>query len=154
MLPDDFTAAMTGAFDGTDEVRPSHWTEAETASVHVVGSFELDGGLLVQRWCEDLAARSFDTVNTFMSDPATGEVLLYAFDSLGFPPDPPARGTWRDGAVSLLRETERGQSQTVFAATPDGFRWSKQYRPTPHDEWTPVVDGELVRATPTQRHVG
>ena len=36
-------------------------------------------------------------------------------------------------------------SRTTFAVTPDGFRWSKEFRRSADLEWQPVVSGEFSR---------
>lgn len=145
MLRTDLAEALAGTFTGTDQIHASQWADAETAQVEASGEWELGGGLLVQRWRDTRAADTFELVNAFMEDPATGEVLLYAFDSVGYPADPPARGRWEGGSLRLVRQTERGQSRTDFTPTADGFRWRKQYRPSAEHPWVRVVDGELVR---------
>ena len=137
--------ALAGTFRGTDEIHASVWGPGETARVDISAEWEIGGGVLVQRWQDTRAADVFELVNVFMEDPANGDVLLYAFDTLGYPPDPPARGSWEGDRLLLERTTERGQSRFEFVPTQDGFRWSKQYRPSPADPWKPVIDGALDR---------
>ena len=145
MLPRDFTQAVTGAFRGVDDIRPSVWADAEVAPVTVVGETHLEGALVVQRWEERRADSTFEVVNVFMADAASDEILLYSFDTAGFPADPPARGRWSGGCVDLLRKTPRGESCTTFVAAGNGFRWSKIYRRDPGHPWTTVVEGVLTR---------
>lgn len=107
----------------------------------------LDGGLLVQHHVQERdGAAVFGTLNVFTTDPATGDVLLYAFDSVGYPPEPAARGTWHGEELVLERTTERGSARTRFTPTPDGYRWSKEFRAPGSDVWSPVVAGELRHA--------
>jgi hypothetical protein len=145
MLQDGPIGALAGTFTGVDRIQASEWSEAESVRAEAEATWALAGGLLVQRWRDDREAGTFELLNVFMEDPASGEVLLYAFDSLGYPPDPPARGVWTDGSLVLLRTTERGESRTEFTPFEDGFRWRKLFRPAIDAEWTPVVDGDLVR---------
>lgn len=138
-------SALAGEFVGTDRIQASRWTDGGTAAVEAAGSWELDGGVLVQRWRDLLSSGPFEALNVFMPDSTSGEVLLYSFDSLGYPADPPARGGWTDGSLTLVRATERGQSKVEFTPTDDGFRWSKRFRTTADEAWALVVEGELAR---------
>jgi hypothetical protein len=140
------TEALAGAFTGHDQIHASQWGDAETARAEVEGDWELGGRLLVQRWRDVRAADTFELVNVFMEDPATGETLLYAFDSAGFPPDPPARGVWDGDILTLVRRTERGQARWTFTPTTDGYGWRKEFRVSDDDPWAPVIDGRLTRA--------
>jgi hypothetical protein len=137
--------ALAGTFVGTDEIHASRWSAGGTARVEIAGGWEIDGTLLVQRWRDTRPEDVFELVNVFMEDPATDEVLLYAFDTLGYPPDPPARGAWDGDRLVLRRESERGQSRVEFIPTDGGFRWSKWFRPSAAAPWQPVIDGELRR---------
>lgn len=137
--------ALVGTFAGTDKIHASVWGPAEMAPVDIDAAWEIGGGVLVQRWRDTRAADDFELVNIFMEDPATGEVLLYVFDTFGYPPDPPARGSWNGDRLLLERTTERGQGQSEFTPTQLGFRWSKRYRPSHSGSWQAVIDGELAR---------
>lgn len=145
MLQDGPIGALAGTFTGVDRIQASRWSDAESVRAEAEATWAVTGGLLVQRWRDERAAGEFELLNVFMEDPASGEVLLYAFDSLGYPPDPPARGVWTDGSLVLLRTTERGESRTEFTPFETGFRWRKLFRSTVDAEWTSVVEGELVR---------
>ena len=48
------------------------------------------------------------------------------------------------GQLVLGRTTERGSARTTFSPTPDGYRWSKEFRAPGSGEWSPVVEGELT----------
>lgn len=145
MLQDGPTSQLAGTFTGVDRIHASQWSDAESVRAEAEATWGLTGGVLVQRWLDHRAAGAFELLNVFMADPASGEVLLYAFDSVGYPPDPPARGRWTDGTLVLLRTTERGESRTEFTPFETGFRWRKLFRAAADVEWTPVVEGELVR---------
>jgi hypothetical protein len=136
---------LVGELSGREEVTAGEWAEGGSATARARGELALDGGVLVQHHVHDRDGATFRTLNVFMVDPATGEVLLYAFDSAGYPPEPAARGTWRGEELVLGRTTERGSARTTFSATADGYRWSKEFRAPGADEWSPLVEGELHR---------
>ena len=138
-------SGLLGTFRGTDRISASAWSEREDAVATAVGVVRLAGGLVVQSHETSRVVGDFSALNVFLPDPETGEVLLYSFDSLGHPPDPPARGTWEDGALVLRRATARGESCTTYRPTDDGFVWQKEFRASPAEPWQSVVSGELVR---------
>jgi hypothetical protein len=138
---------LLGAFAGTEEMAQTQWAPAGTAQAEARGEAILGGAmvLLHQRQVRD-GEESFAAVNVFMHDPQTGDVLLYSFDSAGFPADPPARGRLENGELVLDRTTPRGSSRTTFAPGDGGFNWSKAFRPGDDAPWQTVVTGTLRRA--------
>jgi hypothetical protein len=138
---------LLGRFTGVDELHPSPWADEQTATVEIASTAEMGGALIVMRINETRASGTFEAVNVFTTDRESGELLLYGFDSLGYPPEPPARGRFDGGVLVLDRSTVRGDSRTTFARTPTGLRWSKQFRPTVDAPWQPVVTGTLTRAS-------
>ena len=137
---------LVGELTGREEVTATPWAAGGPATARARGERALDGGVLVQHHVQERDGTvTVRTLNVFTTDPATGEVLLYAFDSVGYPPEPAARGTWHGDELVLERTTERGSARTTFAATADGYRWSKEFRAPDSDVWSPVVAGELHR---------
>jgi hypothetical protein len=145
LVMDGLQKLLLGRFTGLDELHASPWADAQTARVEMSSTAELDGTLIVMRVTESRADGSFEAVNIFMTDRDSGDVLLYGFDSLGYPPDPPARGRFDADRLTLHRSTARGDSRTSFASTATGLRWSKEFRPTADAPWLPVVTGTLRR---------
>ena len=140
---------LCGRFAGTDSIEASVWAEAEVAPAQASATRELGGNVIVQRLAEERAASRFEVLHVFMADPQSDDLLLYAFDTFGYPADPPARGVWHGGELVLERATERGMSRTRFAPTQAGFRLAKEFRPDPAADWVPVVSGTLDRADGT-----
>src|SRR5690606_2523481 len=104
---------LVGELTGREEVSATPWAEGGPATARATGEWALDGGLLVQHHVQERdGAAVFGTLNVFTTDPATGDVLLYAFDSVGYPPEPAARGTWHGEEQVLERTTERGSART------------------------------------------
>lgn len=137
---------LLGRFTGVDELHASPWSDAQSAAVEMTATAELGGALIVMRVTESRSVGTFEAVNVFMADRDSGEVLLYCFDSLGYAPEPPARGRYADAQIALHRSTPRGDSRTTFASTPTGFRWSKDFRPAADAPWQSVVTGNLLSA--------
>ncbi|BDZ44791.1 hypothetical protein [Naasia aerilata] len=122
----------------------TRWAPGGIATETSDATLGLDGLIVVQAQTQERnGGVAFAAHNVFTTDPATGEIVLYSFDSAGFLPDPPARGTWRDGELVLVRTTDRGQSRTIYRPRGDGCSWSKAFRPSDGDEWQLMLEGEL-----------
>ena len=140
---------LLGSFRGNDVIHASAWSDAMTATAVSEGTTSLGGTVVTLTLDETRPDGSrFEVLNVFCRDPADGSVLLYAFDSLGYPPDPPARGAWLGHGLVLERTTPRGRGRTTFEATPDGFAWSRTFQAPDGDRWQTVVQGELTRLGP------
>jgi hypothetical protein len=134
-----------GTYAGPEQVEPSVWTTGHQAEGAVTGEFALAGAIVVQRQVQrHEGATTFEAVNVFQLDPATGETLLYSFDSVGYPPDPPARGRWEGRRLVLERVTARGAARVIYTPTPDGYEWTKAFRPPDAHDWAPMISGHLT----------
>src|ERR1700710_2305603 len=95
-------AFLLGSFRGDDLIHASAWSDAMTATAVSEGNTSLGGAVVTMTLDETRPdASRFQVLNVFCRDPADGSVLLYAFDSLGYPPDPPARGAWLGHSLLL-----------------------------------------------------
>lgn len=137
---------LIGSLSGPERLHPTPWTQAGAGWGTVHGQWGSGGTVLVQHQTQERDGRtSFQAVNVFMRDPDQGDILLYSFDSVGYPPDPAARGTWSGGELVLERSTVRGSGRTTYSPQPGGgYRWSKHYRAPGDGTWIPLVEGHLV----------
>ena len=139
---------LLGSFAGVEETPPSAWTAGGRSDATAHGELAVGGRVLVQRQTQHTGgAETFAAHNVFTTDPQTGEIVSYSFDSVGFLPEPPARGTMADGLLRLERTTERGSSLAVYRPLVAAFEWSKSFRVRPEDPWQLVVSG-LLRVVP------
>jgi hypothetical protein len=130
---------------GTELVAPSPWTAAGPATATVSGEVGLADTAVIQRYEQRRdGAVSFSALNVFLVDVETGDTLLYAFDAVGFAPDPPARGNWDGDRLILERATERGFSRTTYELTFDGYRYVKEFRLPEQQLWEMVVSGTFT----------
>ncbi|MFF1876333.1 hypothetical protein [Leifsonia sp. NPDC058230] len=135
---------LIGRFGGPELMHETAWAPAGRAHGRADG--RLTALALIQEQVQSReGAPDFEALNIFTLDAATGDVFLYSFDSVGYLPDPRARGSWIGGELVLVRSTARGHSRTRYAEVPDGYRWMKEFRPTEDAEWSTVVEGELTR---------
>ena len=138
---------LIGRYVGAESMYASTWAPAGRATSTITGAAELGGSLVVQRYTQYRDdTMSFASVGVWMTDPATGEFLYYAFDSAGFPAEPPARGGWQNGDVVLERTTARGSSRLVVRSTADGWSWSKAFRAPGARDWSPMQDATFSPA--------
>jgi hypothetical protein len=137
---------LTGRFAGRDRVHETVWAPGGDASARAEGSPGADGRVLVRRHTDERDGQvTFEALDVLMVDPVSGALLLYGFDSVGYPPDPPARGDWHGEVLVLERRTARGSSRTTYAPTADGYRWRKEFQAPGTEGWATVVEGELHR---------
>lgn len=137
---------LIGRLAGPEQVHATSWASAGVAQGHVDARLELDGQLVVQHQTQArLGGGAFESLNVFMVDPTTQEILLYCFDSAGFPADPPARGSRQGEDLVFHRVTPRGASRTTYTPTRVGYRWIKEFQAPGDEEWTAAVEGEMTR---------
>jgi hypothetical protein len=105
----DRLAAFEGTWIGTERLAPSPWSpggiaNAELRFVTAAGGFAL---------AHDYASDAGLTGHGVFS--AAGETVLWHwFDSIGHPPEAPARGGWDGDTLTLTRTTPRGTNRTTF----------------------------------------
>ncbi|WP_033294432.1 DUF1579 family protein [Amycolatopsis jejuensis] len=111
--------ALVGDWSGTEDLAAAPWAPAAQATATCSYRRALDGFAVLEDYVQtrDDGSRLL-AHHVFTVDPATGETLWYGFDSYGFPPGQPSRGSWRDGTLHFEKHTERGVAQ--HRITPDG----------------------------------
>jgi hypothetical protein len=134
---------LLGEHAGWQVVAPSAWADATPAKTQSWGEVLLDGIAVKHHHVSRRETGDvFETVNFFLRPPGAS-LLLYGFDTLGYPPEPPAVGTWNGGRLMFERTTTRGDSRTLFLPTPGGYRWSTEFRSPGNETWQPVFEEVL-----------
>lgn len=117
--------AFAGEWEGTESVEPSVWGKGGPATGRSSFRADLDGFAVIQDYVQlKDSLVTFRGHGVFTVDPKTEEVLWYWFDSMGFPPDAPARGRFEGGVLTLLRVTERGSARYVHEVSESGYQFS------------------------------
>lgn len=138
---------LMGSFAGSEHMHPSDWAPGGDTTSTIEATSEVSGSLVVQRYRQAReGAQSFELVVVWMVDPSSDEILYYGFDTAGFPAHPPARGTWQGDGFVLERTTPRGSSRLTVTPTSTGWSWSREFRRTDDDTWTPVLDATFIPA--------
>ena len=117
--------AFAGEWEGTESVEPSSWGKGGPATGRTSFRGDLDGFAMIQDSVQlKDSLVTFRGHGVFTVDPQTQEVLWYWFDSVGFPPDLPARGRFEGNVLTLLRVTPRGSARYVHEITANDYRFS------------------------------
>lgn len=114
----DSLARLVGRWTGRGEVLPNPWGPGGPTTGE--WRFHLDASRynLIGDYTEDRAGHPFEAHAVMTVDPATGELLWFWFDSIGFPPLSPFRGNWQGdgqgGRLAFDKTTPRGQGRIVL----------------------------------------
>lgn len=117
--------AFAGEWEGTENVEPSAWGKGGPATGRTSFRADLDGFAVIQDYVQlKDSLVTFRGHGVFTVDPETQEVLWYWFDSMGFPPEEPARGRFEGDVLTLLRVTPRGSARYVHQISTNEYRFS------------------------------
>jgi len=104
-----------GRWRGSAELAASPSGPARTVEAEVVFTKTAGGHAVVQSYRHLEADGShFEGHGVFTVDPDHGDTLWYYVDSIGKPPEAPARGHWHGGTLTLERHSQRGTSRHSF----------------------------------------
>lgn len=140
-------ARMAGEWRGEEKLEPSPWGPGGMAHGHGVYRMVTDGMALVQDYEEEKnGATVFRGHGVFAIDPHSGETLWWWFDSMGFPPDGPARGRWTADTLTLTKSSPRGDSRYVYRLLDDDhYEFSIENRFPGQDDFSFFMRGSYAR---------
>jgi hypothetical protein len=122
-------ARFAGTWEGDEKLEPSPWGPGGAARGRGVHRVITDGMALTQDYAEekdgDIVFRGH---GVFTIEPASGDVLWWWFDSMGFPPEGPARGRWDGDVLTLQRASPRGEARYVYRMHGDRYEFSIENR--------------------------
>jgi hypothetical protein len=140
-------AWLIGAWSGDEQLSPSPWGPGGTACGRFQYRFAVDGMALLQDYEEEKQGQvTLRAHGVFMIDPASGDVLWWWFDSLGFPPDPPARGQWDGDVLRFEKHTPRGSARYVMDFSGDALAFRIENRFAGQDDFVEFMRGLYRRA--------
>jgi hypothetical protein len=140
-------AAFAGEWNGEEVIAPSRWREeAGPAQATVSARVELDGFYVVQEYRQEKDGRTtFRAQGLFTFDREDRLTKLFWFDSLGYVPQGPASGVWRDDTLILLRPSLRGAARHIYRFTgADAYEHQIQFSPD-NEGWSEVLSGTYRR---------
>ena len=120
---------FVGKWSGDEQLSDSPWGPGGPARGHCEMREATDGMALVQDYSEEKDGKTvFRGHGVFIIDPASGDVLWWWFDSMGFPPDPPARGRWNGDRLLFEKSTPRGEARYEFQFGGDEYQFRIENR--------------------------
>lgn len=139
-------AALVGSWEGEEQLQPSPWGPGGTATGRGVYRSVTDGMAIVQDYEEEKdGAIVFRGHGVFTIDPANGDVLWWWFDSMGFPPDGPARGRWDGDTLILNKSTPRGDGRYRYRLNGDRYEFSIENRFPEQEDFCLFMQGSYER---------
>lgn len=139
-------AAFAGEWVGDEIVGSSRWFEAGPARGHVSARIGLDGFYLIQEYRQEREGRTiFSGHGLITFDTEDGRYKMFWHDSVGFVPESPAVGHWREDGLVLQRAALRGTiRQTFRPEEPDAYAMRLQF--SPDDEgWSDLITATYRR---------
>jgi hypothetical protein len=109
-------AAFEGAWEGSERLQASPWSPGGSATARLEFRV-LAGGFAVAHDYESSAGLTAHGVFSASGD----DVLWHWFDSIGHPPEVPARGRWDGDTLTLTRASPRGTNTTTWALDGDAL---------------------------------
>jgi hypothetical protein len=119
----DLFGTLLGNWTGTEDQAASPWAPATSARAMITFKLDVADTVVVQDYRQVRAdGGEFTGHGVFMADPSTSEVQWWLFDSYAQPPVP-AAGSWRDGELSLVKQTPRGTATHQFRVQDDQLHY-------------------------------
>jgi len=137
---------FAGTWSGDEQLSESPWGPGGAARGRCENRSAVDGMAMVQDYSEEKGGQTvFRGHGVFSIDPANGDVLWWWFDSMGFPPDPPARGRWNGDVLLFEKNTPRGEARYQFKYGGDAYGFQIENRFPGQADFVVFMKGHYVR---------
>jgi hypothetical protein len=117
-LPDSALEALEaflGDWAGTTRWEATPWGPARSADVGITFARAAAGLAVTASYSHTEAdGRRTEGHGVFTVDKARPDTLWYHVNSLGLPPEAPARARWHEGTLTVERRSERGTARHTF----------------------------------------
>jgi len=132
-------AKLAGIWCGDEIMPPSQWSPGGTAQAEINNRVALGGFALIQDYCQQHnGVVTFTGHGVFTID--GDDVLLYWFDSMGFPPNQ-FRGRWQ-GNVLQLNSTGPMPSRCTFTLSDNTHYQFEMDMQAADGEWKNMMRGQ------------
>ncbi|HEY6986444.1 MAG TPA: DUF1579 family protein [Rhodanobacteraceae bacterium] len=139
-------ARFAGKWSGDEQLGESPWGPGGTARGRCEVREAVDGMAFVQDYVEEKDGKvAFRGHGVFTIDPGNGDVLWWWFDSMGFPPDPPARGRWNGDQLLFEKNTPRGEARYEFRFADDHYDFRIENRFPGQKDFAEFMRGHYLR---------
>jgi len=137
-----FLDRLVGRWRGVEIMGVTPWSAGGQAASEVEAELALGGAFLFQSYRQfRTGLPDFEARSVFGLDKASGQVLMYLFDSMGFIPAAPAVGMPEERELVFTRSSPRGRGQHRFSFEDDGsYRLVVRFAP-PEGAWGTVMAG-------------
>ena len=137
---------FVGEWEGEEQIFPNPWGPSGPGRGHWKFWLDPSGFNLIHDFSEvrDSGYR-FDAHGVLTVDPAANAFVWFWFDSYGYPPLNPSRGTWQGSGVTLEKTTPRGVSRSVFELAKDSLGYRVESKVAGSTQFAPVMAGRFVR---------
>ena len=137
---------FVGKWTGDEQLSESPWGPGGAAIGRVEMREACDGMAFVQDYVEEKDGKpSFRGHGVFTIDPENGDTLWWWFDSMGFPPDPPARGRWNGDVLLFEKKTPRGEARYQFTYAGDVYEFRIENRFPGQKDFAVFMQGRYQR---------
>ena len=129
-----------GRWAGTTQWEATPWGPARTAAAEIIFARAAAGLAVTQtyRHTEADGTRS-EGHGVFTMDPDRPDTLWYHVNSMGLPPEAPARASWHEGTLTLERRSDRGTARHTFRIDDGVLTHSAGLRLGKASEFTPFM---------------
>jgi hypothetical protein len=105
-------AELEGTWIGREWLAPSPWSPGGNARAELTFQATAGGFAITQDYESETGLTGHGVFSA-----EEDAVLWHWFDSIGYPPETPARGEWAGDTLTLTRTSPRGTNRTTFALT-------------------------------------
>jgi hypothetical protein len=104
-----------GRWTGTTHWEATAWGPARSAQSEIIFSPAAAGLAVTQRYrhTEEDGSQS-ESHGVFTMDPGHPDSLRYHVNSMGLPPEAPARASWEGATLTVERRSDRGTARHTF----------------------------------------
>jgi hypothetical protein len=139
-------ARLVGTWHGDETLSPSPWGPGGPALGRGVYRLVNDGMAVTQEYEEEKDGKIvFRGHGVFTVDPASGDVLWWWFDSMGFPPEGPARGRWDGDTLTLRKSMAQGDARYVYRLEGDRYGFSIENKFAGQADFCLLMSGDYRR---------
>lgn len=132
--------AFLGQWAGTTRWEATPWGPARAAAIELTFARAAAGRAVTYsyRHTESDGTRS-EGHGVFTMDRDHPDTLWYHVNSMGRPPEAPARASWQDGTLTMERRSDRGTSRHTFRVDDGVLTHSAGLRLGKASEFTPFM---------------
>jgi hypothetical protein len=132
--------AFLGRWAGTTQWEATPWGPARAAESELVFARAAAGLAVTHSYRHtDVDGTRSEGHGVFTMDPDRPDILWYHVNSMGLPPEPPARASWQHGTLTVERRSDRGTARHTFRVADGVLTHSAGLRLGAATDFTPFM---------------